>query len=86
MFLNISTGEIVIVFLIVLMLFGPKSIPSIARGLGRGIRQVKDAANDIQNEIRKSADKMEQDIDIKKELDLSKELKIDDELKNPLND
>lgn len=75
-----------IIFLIVLMLFGPKSIPTIARGLGRGIRQVKDAASDIQNEIRKSADKAEQEIDIKRELDLSKELKLDDELKNPLKD
>lgn len=41
--------------LLVVMLFGSKKIPEIARGLGKGIKQVRNAANDIQNEIMESS-------------------------------
>lgn len=51
---SISTGEVVIIFLFVLMFFGAESIPKIARTLGRTIRQVKDATQDIQREIQDS--------------------------------
>lgn len=51
---NISGGEILVVMLLVVMLFGSKKIPEIARGLGKGIKQVRNAANDIQNEIMDS--------------------------------
>lgn len=51
-----SGGEIIIVLLIVLLFFGPKSIPKIARTMGRGIRQVKDATQEIQRDIQNSAD------------------------------
>ena len=75
LFLNISAGEIVVIFLIVLVLFGPQSIPTIARTLGRGIRAIKDASNEIQTEIRKSADRIEKDSGIKKEdLDITRDL------------
>ncbi|MCB9196198.1 MAG: twin-arginine translocase TatA/TatE family subunit [Flavobacteriales bacterium] len=56
LFLNsISGGEIIVILLIVLMLFGADSIPSIARNLGRGIRQIKDATQEIQRDIARSA-------------------------------
>jgi sec-independent protein translocase protein TatA len=56
LFLNsISGGEILVVLLIVLMVFGADSIPSLARNLGRGVRQIKDATQDIQRDIAKSA-------------------------------
>ncbi len=55
MYLFISGPEIFIVLLIVVMLFGADKIPEIARGLGKGIRQVKDATNDIKREITDSA-------------------------------
>ena len=47
MFLFISGPEIVVVLLIVVMLFGADKIPEIARGIGKTMRQVKDATNDI---------------------------------------
>ena len=47
-------GEIFIILLIVLLLFGSKKIPELARGLGKGIRYFKDATSDVQNEIRES--------------------------------
>ncbi len=55
LFLNsISGGEILVVLLIVLMVFGADSIPSLARNMGRGIRQIKDATQDIQRDIANS--------------------------------
>ena len=38
------------------MLFGSKKIPELARGLGKGIRELKDASNEIRKEIKKSSE------------------------------
>jgi len=43
--------EIGLVFLIVLLVFGANRIPEIARGVGKGIREFKDATNDIKREL-----------------------------------
>ena len=43
--------EIILVFLVILLIFGAKRIPEIARGMGRGIREFKDATNDIKREL-----------------------------------
>ena len=69
--LFISTQEIFVILIIVVMLFGSKKIPELARGLGKGIRELKDASNDIRREIQSSAD------EIKKEAQ-----KINKDLKN----
>ncbi|WP_456378900.1 Sec-independent protein translocase subunit TatA/TatB [Lutibacter sp.] len=66
MFLFISGAEIFIILLIVVMLFGADKLPEIARGLGKGMRQVKDATNDIKREITNSAKKNDIDIDVVK--------------------
>jgi sec-independent protein translocase protein TatA len=55
LFLGLSFGELFVVFAFILLFFGANSIPKIARTLGRGIRQMKDATQDIQDEIRKSS-------------------------------
>ena len=52
---GISVGELVFVFLVVLLFFGSKSIPKIARSLGRGIRQLRDASQQIQDDIKSAA-------------------------------
>ena len=54
--LFISGGEIAFILLIVVMVFGADKIPDIARGLGKGIKQVKNATNDIKYEITKSVE------------------------------
>lgn len=43
--------EIALIFLVILLLFGAKRIPEIARGLGKGIREFKDATSDIKKEL-----------------------------------
>jgi len=53
---GIGGGELVFIVLIVLMLFGSDKVPDIARTLGRGMQQLKNATNDIKTEIHKSAD------------------------------
>ena len=52
---GISAGELVFVFLIVLLFFGSKSIPKMARTLGRGMRQLRDASQQIQDDIKTAA-------------------------------
>lgn len=73
--------QIAFVLFIALMLFGADKIPEIARNLGKGIRQIKNATNDIKNEIAKSAQDQGIDMDItqdvQKEIDKVKE-EIDD--------
>jgi sec-independent protein translocase protein TatA len=68
MFLFISGPEIFVILLIVVMLFGADKIPEIARGLGKTMRQVKDATNDIKKEINDSAKKQGLDTDFTREL------------------
>ena len=51
MFGNIGTGEILIILLIVLVFFGAKKIPDLASGLGKGIREFRKAAKDIQDDM-----------------------------------
>ncbi|MFA5557291.1 MAG: twin-arginine translocase TatA/TatE family subunit [Flavobacteriaceae bacterium] len=51
-----ALSEIALIIVIGLMLFGSKNIPEIARTLGKGMAQIKNATNDIKSEISKSAD------------------------------
>jgi len=53
---GIGGGEIFFIILVVLMLFGSDKIPDIARTLGKGMQQLKNATNDIKSEIHNSAD------------------------------
>ena len=74
LFLNLGGGEIIMILFVILMMFGGKGIPSIARTLGKGIREFKDATNDIQRDIQKSTgnitDQVEEHIqEIKKEIE-----------------
>ena len=48
---NIGTGEIIIIALVVLLLFGGKKIPELMRGLGKGVKSFKDGMKDIEKEI-----------------------------------
>ncbi|MDN3551815.1 Sec-independent protein translocase subunit TatA/TatB [Mucilaginibacter aquaedulcis] len=51
LFLNIGTGEMVLILFAALMLFGGEKLPDLARGLGKGIRDFKDASEDVKREI-----------------------------------
>jgi len=51
LFLNLGGGEIMLVLLVVLLFFGSKSIPDLARGLGRSLREIREATDNIKREI-----------------------------------
>ncbi|MGX7667080.1 twin-arginine translocase TatA/TatE family subunit [Flavobacterium pedocola] len=85
---GIGGGEIFLIIMIALMLFGSEKIPDIARTLGKGMAQLKNATNDIKSEIQKSAEinelkdlnpmnQIDFTADINKEIDKAKE-DIDD--------
>ncbi|HLP12419.1 MAG TPA: twin-arginine translocase TatA/TatE family subunit [Flavobacteriales bacterium] len=60
-----SFGEIFVILLFILLFFGSESIPTMARTLGRGMRQIRDATSEIKTEIKKSADKIGEDSGLK---------------------
>jgi len=85
--LFISGAEIGFIIFIVLMVFGADKVPEIARGLGKGMRQIRNATDDIKNEITKSAEKQGVDFkditgDFTKEIDQVKE--DIEEIKGPI--
>ena len=51
---NLGGPEIFLIVLFVLIFFGAKKIPELARGLGKGIREFKDATKEIKTEIEDS--------------------------------
>ena len=53
---DLSFGEIFVIFLAIVILFGPKKIPQIARELGQGLRKMRGAVDDIKQEIMKETD------------------------------
>lgn len=61
LFLSISGGEIFVVLLFILLFFGADKIPGFARTMGRTIRQIKDATDDIQRDIQDSAKSVKRD-------------------------
>ena len=54
MLLFISGAEIVFIFFVILLVFGADKIPSIARGLAKGMTQIRQATDEIKSEIQKS--------------------------------
>ncbi len=49
---NLGATELVLIFLVLLLLFGGNKIPELMRGLGRGIREFNSAKNQVEDEIR----------------------------------
>tara|TARA_B110000438_G_C15668044_1_gene586926 strand:- start:476 stop:676 length:201 start_codon:yes stop_codon:yes gene_type:complete len=66
MLLFIGGPEIIIVLLFIVMFFGSKKIPELAKGLGKAMREVKDASNNIKKEIRDSTSSVKDDFDLTK--------------------
>ncbi len=65
MFGNLGAGEIILILLVILILFGAKKIPELARGIGKGMSEFKKGLKDVEDEI-KSSDSESKKIDDKK--------------------
>ena len=67
LFFSMGGQEIFLILLVVLLLFGAKKIPELAKGLGKGIREFKDASREIKREIETEANeirKIDQDLNV----------------------
>lgn len=69
LFNDVDGYEVLVIVLVVLIFFGPKSIPGIAKSLGRAFYSIRNASDELKNEIRKSG------VDIKKDLNVEEILK-----------
>ena len=65
---NIGGSEVFFILMVVLMLFGSKSIPGIAKTLGKGMREIKTATNEIKRDIQNSTLEMRKDLNVENPL------------------
>lgn len=66
-FLNMGGGEIALIMVAILLLFGGKKLPELARGLGKGIREFKDASEGVKREIHRNINEATAAVDTDKE-------------------
>lgn len=88
--MELSIGEMLLIALVIIVLFGPDKLPSIARDLGQGMRKMRGAVEDIKTEIMKETDNPVSEI--KKEIEKVKDAAKDfnpmthlNDVKNPLD-
>jgi sec-independent protein translocase protein TatA len=60
LFLNLGTQELILIMFVVLLLFGGKKLPELARGLGKGLRDFKDASEGLKTEINNQINQIEE--------------------------
>lgn len=54
MFLNLGTGELLIIAFALLLLFGGKKIPELMKGLGKGVKSFKEGLNEVEHDLKES--------------------------------
>ncbi len=57
-FMNLGGQEMIIIFVVILLLFGAKKIPELARGLGKSMGEFKKARDEFEREISKAEDEV----------------------------
>jgi len=58
---HLGTGEIIVILAVVLLLFGAKRIPELARGIGRGVSSFRQGLNEVADEIDNAEKKKKED-------------------------
>ncbi|BAW96076.1 twin-arginine translocation protein [[Synechococcus] sp. NIES-970] len=66
---GIGLPEMALIFIIALLIFGPKKLPEIGRSLGKTIRSFQDASNEFQEEFKKEAEKIENTVSMQARLE-----------------
>ncbi len=66
-FLNMGGGEMMLIMIAILLLFGGKKLPELARGLGKGIREFKDASEGVKREIHRNINSVDIDNELKQD-------------------
>lgn len=87
LFLNIGTSEMMLILFAALFLFGGKKLPELARGLGRGIREFKDASETIKRDISDQINSFEDGLDtVKTDIKSITQGTIEEEVSTPKDD
>lgn len=60
---NVGAGEIIIVALVILLIFGGKKIPELMKGLGKGVKSFKEGMNEVENKIEEVNSDVKKDVD-----------------------
>jgi len=55
LFLNLGTGELLIIAFALLLLFGGKKIPELMKGLGKGVKSFKEGLNEVEHDLKESS-------------------------------
>ena len=61
---GLGMQELVVIFLIILLLFGAKNLPEIAKGLGKGIKEFKNALRSMNDDVATTKDDKSKDKDL----------------------
>ena len=72
---NIGTNELLLILAIILLIFGPKKLPDLARSLGRAINEFRKASSGVANEVEDIKKEVKDSVkvkDVKKENDIEK--------------
>ena len=85
LFMNMGTPEILMILFVVLLLFGGKKLPELARGLGKGIRDFKDASDGVKREIHNNINNVSNDLDSDRTKNTSC-VNTESEVKHEIND
>ena len=72
LFLNLGTQEVILIVFAVLLLFGGQKLPELARGLGKGIREFKDASDGVKREINRNINELTSAEELKREEELER--------------
>jgi sec-independent protein translocase protein TatA len=67
LFLNIGGQETILIVFAILLLFGGKKLPELAKGLGKGMREFKDASDGVKREIHRNINSLTAEEELKKE-------------------
>jgi Tat protein translocase TatB subunit len=62
LFLDISSGEFLLILVAIVLVFGPRKLPEMARQLGKGMNEVRRVTNELRREIREEAKKAEREM------------------------
>ncbi|MGB2925062.1 MAG: TatA/E family twin arginine-targeting protein translocase [Limnothrix sp.] len=74
---GIGLPEMALIFVIALLVFGPKKLPEIGRSLGKTLRSFQDASSEFQEEFKKEADKIEKAVTMQARLEDSDKVEAD---------
>lgn len=68
---GIGLPEMMLIFVIALLIFGPKKLPEIGRSLGKALRSFQEASNEFQNELKREAQQLEESVKMTAQLEQS---------------